>query len=67
MGTAKTVVNNDSKQKNCQIFGEIGIRMELDSFEACHRLENKDRTIVKFLSMHVKKKQKNYRASTVQT
>lgn len=48
MGIPEAVDNNDLDKRNYEIFCEIGVRVEPDNLEACHRRKNKDGTKLKF-------------------
>lgn len=47
MGIPEAVDNNDLDKRNYEIFSEIGVGVEPDNLEACHRLKNKDGTKLK--------------------
>ena len=48
-GIPKSVANDDLESKVCEILSDIGVIINENRIEACHRLKN-DRTIIKFSS-----------------
>ena len=49
-GVPKDVENKDVEDKVCEILQKIGVDVNPNDIEACHRLKKKDRTIIKFSS-----------------
>ena len=49
-GIPISVPNDNMEEKVCQILSSIGVSVTPNELEACHRLKNKDRTIVKFVN-----------------
>ena len=50
IGIPISVPNDNMEDKVCQILSSIGVSVTPNELEACHRLKNKDRTIVKFVN-----------------
>ena len=48
VGVPRSVPDNEIETKVCGIFQKIGCEITSDNIEACHRLKNKDRVIIKF-------------------
>ena len=50
IGIASSIRDKDLEDKVRNIFGEIGVNVNERDIQACHRLREKDRTIVKFVN-----------------
>ena len=48
-GIPTSIPQQSLEEKVCQIFGAIGISVNKNDIDNCHRLRDKERTIVKFL------------------
>ena len=53
VGIPESVSDNDLEMKTCEILEAIGVNIEADNIEACHRLKKKNRTIVKVVNRKV--------------
>ena len=49
-GVPENVANDDLEGKVCEILNKIGVNVDPNDFEACHRLKKKEITIIKFSS-----------------
>ena len=51
IGIPSSIRDKDLEDKVRNIFGEIGVNINERDIQSCHRLREKDRTIVKFVNM----------------